>query len=178
MKRDGTYLQGYNAQVAVDATHQVIVACLVTNQAPDQEHLAPVVEQVRANCGADPEKLLADAGYWGQDNVSFCETRGVYPYLSPGKQKHGEAETSHGEGQWSQTDARARMAQKLRSPEGRAVYARRKAIVEPVFGQIRTAQGIRDFLLRGRWKVRGEWKLICASHNLLKVFRARVVLAT
>jgi transposase len=176
MKRDGTYLQGYNGQIAVDSAHQVIVACVVTNQPPDQEHLVPMVEQVCANCGADPEKLLADAGYWGQDNVSFCEARGVDPYLAPSKQKHGEAETLQGEGQWDGADARARMAKKLRSPEGRAVYARRKTIVEPVFGQIREAQGIRNFLLRGRRKVRGEWGLICAAHNLLKVFRAPVVI--
>lgn len=176
MKRDGAYLQGYNAQVAVDAAHQVIVACLVTNQPPDQEHLAPVVEQVRANCGADPEKLLADAGYWDQENVSLCEARGIDPYLAPGKQKHGDAEAHQGGGRWEEADARGRMAKKLCSPEGRAIYARRKVIVEPVFGQIRAARGICDFLLRGRRKVQGEWGLICAAHNLLKVFRARVVI--
>lgn len=169
MKRDGSYLQGYNCQAAVDAERQVIVACAATNQAPDQEHLPPAVEQVRANCGQYPEQLLADAGYWASAHVDFCEARGVDPFLATGRKGQVEpVPTSPPEN----PDARTRMARKLATSAGRAVYARRKVIAEPVFGQIRVVLDFHGFLLRGLRKVGGEWSLICAAHNLRKLHRA------
>jgi len=172
MKRDGAYLQGYNCQAVVDAAHQVIVGCMATNQAPDQEHLPSAVEQVREYCGAYPEQLLADAGYWDAGHVDFCKARGVDAYIATGKAKHGETRPAELGEPLDHPDARGGMVWKLRTPDGRAIYARRKVIVEPVFGQIREGQDFRRFLLRGMEKVRSEWALVCAGHNLRKLFRA------
>ena len=127
---------------------------------------------MRENCGAYPERLLADAGYWDAGHVDYCKARGVEAYIAIGSKKHDEpAPPDPGEPP-EDPDARDEMTWKLRTPEGRAVYARRKVIVEPVFGQIRDGQGFQRFLLRGLEKTRGEWALVCAGHNLLKLFRA------
>ena len=172
MKRDGGYLQGYNGQAAVDDQQLIIVACAVTNQAPDQQHLPPLLQQVADNCGAYPDKLLADAGYWDERHVGLCEQRGVDPYIATGRYKHGESPPPVRGRPPKDIDARGRMYRKLRTKKGRAEYARRKAIPEPVFGQIRVGQGFGHFLLRGLDKVRAEWALVCAGHNLLKLWRS------
>lgn len=165
MVKDGAVLQGYNAQVAVDAAAQVIVAEAVTNQAPDQEHLAPLVDRVEANCGQRPAVLTADNGYYSRANVSACEQRHVDAHIAVGRERDGKTPTN--------PDAvRERMGEKLRSPEGKAIYARRKTIVEPAFGQIKGARGFRRFSWRGLTKIRSEWTLVCLTHNLLKLFRA------
>lgn len=168
MKPSSGYIQGYNAQIAVDEEHQIIVACGVSNLAPDYEHLPSMLDQIHDNWGAFPEVVLGDAGYMSEDNVAACAARGVDPYLAVGRQKHGQG---FGEVAPEEPPAHAAMRSKLASPEGRAVYARRKAIVEPPFGQIKEGRGFRRFLLRGDDKVRGEWSLICMTHNLLKLFR-------
>lgn len=172
MKRDGTYLQGYNGQAAVDGEHQIIISCAVTNQPPDQQHLPPLVEQIRENCDRYPDKLLADAGYWDEDHVAFCEQRGIDPYIATGRLKHGESPPPIRGRPPKDLDAKWRMYRKLRTKHGRKEYARRKVIPEPVFGQIRVGQGFQQFLLRGIDKVQAEWALVCACHNLLKIFRA------
>lgn len=170
MKRDGAFLQGFNAQAAVDAENQIIVAHALTNQAPDAEHLRPMLNLVKENCGAVPEKLSADAGYWSEDNAAYCEQVGADPYIATGRSKHGER-PQEDESKPPAT-AKERMRRKVKSPEGHAVYARRKAIVEPVFGQMRPYLGA-GFLLRGTEKVRAEWSLHCSAHNLRKLFRAQ-----
>jgi len=142
MKRDGAYLQGYNGQAMVDDKRLVIVACAVTNQAPDQQHLPPLLQQTADNCGAYPDKLLADAGYWDEGHVALCEQRGVDPYIATKRYKHGESPPPVRGRPPKDIDARGRMYRKLRTNKGRAEYARRKAIPEPVFGQIRTGQGV------------------------------------
>jgi hypothetical protein len=160
---------------AVDAESQVVVAQAVTNQQPDTNHLLPMLEQARESCGALPESTLADAGYWKPDNVAAAEAFGVDLYVSTRRQKHGTAPA----GESTEPDpndndgARVKMAAKLQTDVGRALYARRKAIVEPVFGQIKEARGFRRFLLRGLPKVIGEWSLVTATHNLLKLYRAQ-----
>ena len=146
MKRDGSYLQGYNGQAVVDDQQLVIVACALTNQPPDQQHLPPLLEQVADNCGAYPDKLLADAGYWDERHVDFCEQRGVDPYIATKRYKHGESPPPVRGRPPKDIDARGRMYRKLRTNKGRAEYARRKAIPEPVFGQIRVGQGFGHFL--------------------------------
>lgn len=170
MKPGSEYIQGYNAQIAVDEEHQIIVACAVTNLAPDYEHLPPMLDQIHDNCGTYPEVAMGDAGYMSEDNVAACGARGVNPVLAVGRQKHGEG---FGGAASEEPPAQAAMRRKLASPEGRALYARRKAIAEPPFGQIKEARGFRRFLLRGLGKVRGEWSLICTTHNLLKLFRSK-----
>jgi hypothetical protein len=154
MKRDGAYLQGYNGQAAVDEEHQIIVSCEATNQAADQEHLPALVEQVRENCGVYPDKVIGDAGYWDKNHVAFLEAREIDSYIATGRLKHGESLPPICGRPPKNLDTRGRMYRKLRTKRGKAEYARRKVIVEPVFGQIRERQGFRHFLLRGIEQVR------------------------
>jgi transposase/IS5 family transposase len=171
MKTGDGFVQGYNCQAVVDAEHQIIVGQAVTNQPPDVEHLVPMVEQVVEHCGEAPRKLSADAGYFSEDNVVACHERGVEPYLATGRSRRDEPlPTVRGRPPSGMT-LKEWMARKLATKKGRAVYSRRKAIVEPVFGQIK-GRGFRHFLLRGLQKVRGEWSLITLTHNLLKLHQA------
>lgn len=172
MKAGGDFVQGYNAQVAVDEAHQVIVAHGVSNQPPDAEHLQPMLHRIAANTGSLPERLSADAGYWSEANANASAEHGVDAYIATEKLKHGEKPPPVRGRPPKNLDAKGRMRRKLRTKKGRSVYSRRKAIVEPVFGQIKAARGFLRFLLRGLEKVRGEWALICATHNLLKLHRA------
>ncbi len=172
MVKDGAYIQAYNAQVVVDEAHQVIVAHGVSNQPPDQQYLVPMVERMLDTCEAVPEALLADSGYFSADNVEALQDRGIDPYIAVGREGTDGAAV---------TDARtpaemkkACMREKLSKGTGKAVYARRKVIVEPVFGQIEGARGFRRFSQRGQAKVRREWALVCLTHNLLKLFRHRL----
>ncbi len=165
MKKDGAFVQGYNAQTAVDAESQVIVGEAVTNQAPDCEHLPPMIDRVETNCGHKPAVLSADAGYFSRDNVTACEQRGVDAHIAVGREHAGATPANP-------DPVREQMRTKLRSALGKAIYARRKAIVEPPFGQIKQARGFRRFSLRGLAKVRSEWTFVCLTHNLLKLFRA------
>jgi transposase len=173
MKTGDGYVQGYNCQAMVDAEHQVIVAQAVTNQPPDVEHLVPMIVQTVANCGAKPEKLLGDAGYFSEVNVCESMKWSIDPYLATGRQRRNEPPpTVRGRPPASLT-IKQQMARKLLTKAGAAVYARRKVIVEPVFGQIKEARGFRRFLLRGLAKVRHEWSLITLTHNILKLHAAR-----
>jgi transposase len=171
MKSGNGYIQGYNAQAAVDSKHQVIVAIGVSNQAPDVEHLVPMLERIEASTGTMPETFIADAGYWSEANAKACSDRGIDAYISTGRQKHGQLPPPSRGPIPKDLDAKGTMARKLRSKNGREVYARRKAIVEPVFGQTKENRGLRRFLLRGLEKVNGEWSLMSTGHNLLKLFR-------
>jgi transposase len=169
MVKGGEFLQGYNAQAAVDAEHQVIVAAAVTNQPPDQEHLVPMLDLVIANCGRAPAAATADSGYFSRENVEACAARGVDAHIAVGRDP--AKAPPDGQRPTPAQQARAMMAAKLKAAAGKALYARRKAIVEPVFGQVKQARGFRRFSLRGLDKVRPEWSFVCATHNLLKLFR-------
>ena len=173
MKTGDGYVQGYNCQAMVDAEHQVNVAQAVTNQSPDVEHLVPMIVQTVANCGAKPEKLLGDAGYFSEANVCESTKWSIDPYIATGRQRRNEPpRTVCGRPPASQT-IKQQMARKLVTKTGAAVYARRKVIVEPVFGQIKEARGFCRSLLRGLAKVRHEWSLITLTHNILKLHAAR-----
>jgi hypothetical protein len=173
MQSGGSYLQGYNCQVAVDSDHQVIVAVGVSNQPPDVEHLEPMLQRIGASAGGVPTVMTMDAGYWSEDNVKVCADQGIDAYIATGRLPHGQPPPPKRGPLPRDADAKTRMARKLRSKKGSAIYARRKAIVEPVNGQIKEARGLRRFLLRGLEKVDAEWHLIAATHNLLKLFRHR-----
>jgi hypothetical protein len=173
MQSGGSYLQGYNCQVAVDSDHQVIVAVGVSNQPPDTEHLEPMLERIVASAGALPDVMTMDAGYWSEDNAKACADKGIDTYIATGRLPHGQPPPPQRGPLPRDADAKTRMARKLRSKQGSAIYAQRKVIVEPVNGQIKEGRGIRRFLLRGLEKVDGEWHLIAATHNLLKLFRHR-----
>jgi hypothetical protein len=173
MQSDGDWIQGYNCQAAVDGDHQVIVAIGVSNQPPDVEHLDPMLERIAANAGALPDVMTLDAGYWSEDNVNLCDGLGIDPYIATGRLKHGQQPPPSRGPVPRNLDAKGKMARKLRSRKGREIYARRKTIAEPVFGQTKECRGLRRFLLRGLQKVNGEWALWSLTHNINKLFRYR-----
>jgi transposase len=177
MKAGGDFVQAYNCQAAVDEEHQIIVAQVVTNQPPDVEHLVPMVEEIGRNLGELPSVMTADMGYFSSENVAFATTQGIDVYIPSEKWRHGERPPSVKGRPPTGMTLKEEMRRKLRTQRGAAIYRRRKAIVEPVFGQIKEARGIRRFLLRGLEKVRAEWSLIAATHNLLKLFRSGFAVA-
>jgi transposase len=171
--RDG-FIQGFNAQAAVDATAQVIVAQTVSDQASDCPHLVGLVDQITANTQARPEQVSADAGYCSQDNLAALETRRIDAHIATGRHQHGAAAP---EGRPCPPGGRvAAMAAKLSAAGREGPYRLRKQVVEPVFGQIKQARGFRQFLRRGLAAVQSEWSLICTVHNLLKLAAARRLL--
>jgi transposase len=173
MQSGGTYLQGYNCQLAVDSDHQVIVAAGVSNQPPDVDHLRPMLQRITSNARVLPDVMTMDAGYWSEDNAKICADHGIDVYIATGRLPHGKPPPPRRGPLPRDADAKTRMARKLRSKKGSAIYAQRKAIVEPVNGQIKEVRGLRRFLLRGLEKVDAEWHLIATTHNLLKLFRFR-----
>jgi len=170
----GSFVQGYNAQIAVDGEAQVIVAAEVTQASNDKQQLAPMLEQVEQNMGRKPQAASADNGYWSTQQLGDARVQDIDLHVATGKQKHGEPQAGSDDGPRGaapEASLLEQMRQKLKTEAGRDVYRMRKAIVEPVFGQIKEWRGFRRFLLRGLRNVRAEWKLICLTHNLLKLFR-------
>jgi transposase len=171
MKGPDGFVQAYNAQVAVDE-QQLIVGQAVTQQTNDKKQLLPMITIIEEQSGATPTQLLADAGYCSDENMAAIADTTIDPYISTRKQKHGERPGPCPRGPLPKTATRVdRMSRKLHTKAGAAVYAMRKAIVEPVIGQIKQARGFRQFLLRGIEKVQGEWSLVCTTHNILKLYR-------
>ena len=172
MFKDGTYVQAYNAQIAVDEGHQIIVAAALSNQGPDVEYFEPMLRRVVENCEQPPEKVTADAGYFSGANVLAAERLGSEPFLSVGGHRRNGFPDDTPLAANLESEERTAMRAVLSTEYGRAAYARRKATVEPVFGQIRSARRIQQMSFRGLLKNRLEWLLICATHNLLKLWRA------
>lgn len=173
--RDGatkSFEQSYNCQAVVDSEAQVIVAAQVTQQANDKQQVKPLIEQMKVNLeGRTPGELSADAGYFSEDNMSYLEGQTIDAYVATGRQKHGAKPSKPLETLAGATPLE-RMEAKLQTPAGKRVYSRRKETVEPVFGQIKETRGLRRFRFRGLGSVQAEWSLICATHNLLKLFRS------
>jgi len=165
------FVQAYNAQVAADSHAQVIVAAELTQQTNDRQQLVPMAQAIRAVTGAVPESLLADAGYWDTESLHHSALEGIEVFVAPDSQPQPPGAPLSANA--PKNAAALRMREVLASESGRARYRLRKAVVEPVFGQIKEVRGIRRFRLRGLERVSGEWKLICATHNLLKLFRNR-----
>jgi hypothetical protein len=162
-------VQGYNTQVAVEPVFQLIVGQTVTQAANDKQQVVPLIEAIQEQSGQKPEEVLTDNGYCSEENLKYLEKRRMEGFVATEKQKHGKCNEPCKRGPLPEDASRVeRMKRKLKTKVGAAVYARRKCIVEPVFGQIKQARGFRQFLLRGLTKVRGEWALICMTHNLLK----------
>lgn len=173
MKGPDTFVQGYNAQIAVEPILQLIVGQAVTQQANDKRQLLPMMQKVKEQSGQKPTAVLADNGYFSEANLRGAAKMRVEAFVAVGKQKHSQILPPCPRGPIPKTATLLeRMRRKLQTVAGRAIYARRKVIVEPVFGQIKQRQGFRQFLLRGIQKVRGEWALVCMTHNILKVHRA------
>jgi hypothetical protein len=175
----------YNAQAVVDGEDQIIVAADVTAAANDKQQAVPMAQAALDNpeaagierpWAADESAVAipntADTGYFSAEAVEGLERIGLAQYLAIGRQKHHEESvTSEPAGCASEASATGRMRAKLGTATGKVLYAARERIVEPVFGQIKSARGIRQFLLRGLEKVQAEWQRICLSHNLLKIWR-------
>ncbi len=177
----------FNAQAVVDEGCQIIVGADVTSAANDKQQATPLAKETLENleaAGIETPKqedgtdakipILADTGYFSEDNVDDLEEEGFDPYIATGRQKHNQPqppEESPSSDQAPQLTPKEQMAAKLRTPSGRERYAKRKHIVEPVFGQMKQARGFRQFLLRGLNNVKAEWSLVCLTHNLLKMWR-------
>jgi transposase len=190
----------YNAQATVDAANQIIVAAEMTTAANDKQQAVPMAKAAVANLAAAgierprdeqgqpvPIPNTADTGYFSAVNVQGVTDAGLDPYFAVGRDKHHAPEaapcsdvpsasadassTPTGSGGTADQNPKTAMAEKLRTATGRALYAARKHIVEPVFGQIKRIRGFRKFLLRGLENVSAEWQLICLAHNLLKIWR-------
>ena len=171
MKTTNGFVQGYNAQAAVDAASQIIVAHRVTAAANDHQQLAAMVAQIKQNTGRQAREVSADAGYCSEANLRELTRRHIRGYVATGRQHHGQA--SAGGSRQAKVGTRTRAMQvKLRRGGYRSRYRLRKQTVEPVFGQIKQARGFRQVLLRGIEKVTQEWSLVCLAHNLLKLAKA------
>lgn len=171
MKGADGFVQAYNAQAVVESTTQLIVAEAVTQEANDKRQVAPMVEAIEQQAGQKPEQLLADSGYCSEKNLEHLESKGIDAYLATERQKHGDKKTCKRGPLPTGATRVDRMRRKVQTKAGAAIYAGRKSIVEPVFGQIKRARGFTQFTLRGLEKVRAEWALVCATHNILKMYR-------
>ncbi len=171
MPSGGSFIAGYNGQIAVDAAHQVIVAQQLSTNPADYAALIPLVDQTRANLRRKPREVSGDSGFATEANLAAMAERKVRAYLSPGRIRHGN--TDPGAGRTLKRVPRMQaMAETIRRAGRRSRYRLRKAVVEPVFGHIKQARGCRQFLLRGLTKVRAEWAMLCTAHNLLKLHKA------
>jgi hypothetical protein len=188
-----SFLQGYNVQAAVDSQEQIIVAAELTQEANDKKQLLPMLEQVEQNMGRKPEQATADAGYFSEAAVTDPRVEGIELLVPPDREKRkgpsaplqlnsdvdprataqplGEDKV---QAQTPPKTASETMREKLKTTAGHAVYKMRKAVVEPVFGQIKERRGLGGFLMRGREKVAAEWQILRLTHNLLKLFRAKL----
>jgi transposase len=170
-----------NAQASVDGACQIILACDVTEASNDKQQAEPLAQATLATLtqaglerpkdeagAAQPIPATLDNGYYSEAAVAALETLGFDPYIATGRQRH---HVPQAEAPAPPATVQEQMAAKVRTPAGQALYARRKVIVEPVFGQIKEVRGFRRFLLRGLATIRGEWRLVCLTHNLLKMWR-------
>jgi hypothetical protein len=164
MKDSKGFDQSYNAQVAVDAEAQLIVAVSVTQQAADNGELQPMLERVECHTGDRPKRVLADAGYRSEENFHVLEDQGIDGYGALGRECGKERREFREE-----HVATRRMARKLKTRRGQARYRQRKWIAEPVFGWIKSCLGFRSFSLRGYEKVSGEWNLVGLAMNLRRM---------
>jgi hypothetical protein len=164
--KDG-YIQGYNAQAAVDAKAQIIVAHALTASMSDHGQLVGLIDGIEGNLGAKPKEASADSGYLSEANLQALAGRAINAYVAAGRAKHPADNKRKVSGPLTQT-----MRDKLKRAGWRSRYRLRKQIVEPVFGQIKQARGFRQFLLRGIENVKAEWALICTAHNLTKLASA------
>ncbi len=176
---DGSFHQCFNGQAVVDSQAQVIVVAELSDEAPDARQLPAALDQLDENLLEidaqlpDDAALTADAGYFSEENVKITAAHGLDPHIATGRFKHSEPQPPAPRGPIGKdATPKQRMARKLKTKHGHAIYARRKAIVEPVFGQIATVQDGRRMLIRGKPAARAQWRLECAIHNLLKLHRA------
>jgi transposase len=166
------FVQAYNVQIAVEGTLQLIVGEAVTQDTNDKQQLKPMIRTIKEQSRQRPDELLADTGYCSDESLRYLARTKIDGYIATRKMKHGARPGPAPRGPIPREATRMqRMARKLQTQVGAAVYATRKGIVEPVLGQIKQGRGFRQFLLRGVEKVRAEWALVCTTHNVLKLYR-------
>jgi transposase len=171
----GGFEQAYNGQAAVDIDSMLIVENHITQQSNDKLEVTPAVENLSRlphNLGT-VDTLLADAGYFSGDNVEECEIHDIVPYIAAKRQRHNappQDRFTEPEPLTATADPVTKMKHRLETIAGKAVYAKRKCTVEPVFGIIKAAMGFRQFLLRGLNRVAGEWDLVCIAYNIKRLY--------
>ena len=168
--------QSYNAQAGVEVESLLIVSNTLSDQPNDKQELLPVLGAAESN-GFEAGKVLADTGYYSEANIEGAESRNVEPYIAVEKQSHGielesilEDSPAEVPELPAEATAKEQMAHKLKTPEGAELYKLRKQTVEPVFGIIKHCMRFRQFLMRGKEKVSGEWNLVCTAYNLKRTF--------
>jgi transposase len=172
MKGPDGFVQAYNAQIAVEPDFQLIVGQRVTQAANDKQELVPSVEAIREQAGQKPLEILTDSGYCSDANLKYLEKKKIEGFIATDRESYRDRQQPGPRGPLPPGATRVdRMRRKLQTKAGAAIYATRKTVVEPVFGQIKQARGFRQFLLRGLGKAQGEWALICLTHNILKLHR-------
>jgi transposase len=172
MRHQGAFVQAYNAQAAVDSQHQIIVACDLSNQAPDARHLPALLQQVKTHTDRNPQEISADAGYFSRANIDAIAAAGAEAFIAPERVPHDLwRSTTPPEPLPPDATPKQRMQHTLRTPRGKAAYLKRQTTVEPVFGQIKSARGMQQVLHRGLEKVKALWAFECAAHNFLKIMR-------
>src|SRR6266700_2746837 len=172
MKGADSFVQAYNAQIAVEPELQWIVGQLVTQDANDKQQMQAVVEVIREQSGQKPAEVVSDSGYCSDANLHYLEKKKIEGFVAVDRESYRDREEPCRRGPLPKGATRVdRMRRKLQTKMGAAIYSRRKTVVEPVFGQIKQARGFRQFLLRGLKKVQGEWAMICLTHNILKLHR-------
>ena len=181
MKSKDGFVQAYNAQAAIDAEAQIIVAQDVTQSAVDCGQLVPLTDAVETNLGRKPAQLSADSGYCSETNLEALETRNIDAYVATGRARDAVAGAGNDEAAAAPSSPQPdgpptrveAMRAKIKAGGHTSPYRLRKQLPEPVFGQIKQARGFRQFLLRGFEKVRAEWAIVCTAHNLLKLAHSR-----
>ena len=180
MQTSGGFEQSYNAQASVEVESRLIVTRHVAQNTNDKKEIEPALEQLKnqERLLGEAENLLADAGYFSRGNVEACGRKGVKPFISTNREKRngpfwerfaqGEQEDS-GEPVSAVED----MKRRLKTSEGKKLYAKRKSTIEPAFGVIKHVIGFRQFLLRGVGAVQGEWNLVCIGYNLKRMYALR-----
>jgi len=168
------FVQGYNAQAAVDVDSMLVVATTLTQHTNDKQQIEPMLSELKAlqdNLGK-PETLLADNGYFSNNNIQACVKQKITPLIALGREAHHlslEQRLTPDAPEPETADSLVKMAWKLKTQSGRALYAKRKSTVEPVFGIIKQVLGFRQFSLRGLDAVTGEWKLVTMAFNLKRM---------
>jgi hypothetical protein len=168
-----SFEQCYNAQAIVDDSSQVIVAAGLSQRANDMEEVEPILDILEENLGGIPHHMAitTDAGYFSETNLMLFEDALLNPFMATQKMKHEEVPPQVRGRIPKDMTPKDRMRRKLSTKKGQEIYSKRKSTVEPVFGQIKQARGLRQFSLRGYQNVSAEWQMWCLSHNLLKLYR-------
>jgi len=168
----GGYIQAYNAQASVEHDSRLIVHQHLTQNSNDKKEIIPTLQWFKENPNLMPNSMLADAGYFSDENVKLCEHDNITPYISFGKEQHNqplEDRFTEPEKLPDNPTLIEKMKHRLQTKDGKAIYAQRKCIVEPTFGIIKHVMGFRQFMLRGFEKSKGEWNLMCIAYNLKRL---------